>query len=37
VLDCIQQNMIYSEFPARSKVLEFWKEFGHRWAGFSDY
>jgi ADP-ribose pyrophosphatase YjhB (NUDIX family) len=37
VLDCIQQNMIYSEFPTRSKVLEFWKEFGHRWAGFSDY
>jgi ADP-ribose pyrophosphatase YjhB (NUDIX family) len=37
VLHCIQQALIYSEFPARSKVLAFWEQFGDRWAGFSDF
>ncbi len=37
VLRCIRQNMIYSEFPTRSKVLAFWQQFGERWAGFSDF
>jgi len=37
VLRCIQQNMIYSEFPTRSQVLAFWQQFGERWAGFSDF
>jgi 8-oxo-dGTP diphosphatase len=26
VLQCIQRNEIYSEFPTRSKVLEFWQQ-----------
>ncbi len=37
VLQCVQQGLIYSEFPARSKVLAFWEQFGERWAGFSDF
>ncbi|MCB0527519.1 MAG: NUDIX domain-containing protein [Saprospiraceae bacterium] len=37
VLRCIRDNVIYSEFPARSKVLAFWEQFGNRWAGFSDF
>lgn len=37
VLHGIQRGEIYSEFPARSKVLAFWEQFGDRWAGFSDF
>lgn len=37
VLENIRQGQIYSEFPARSKVLAFWEQFGSRWAGFSDF
>lgn len=37
VLESIRQGLIYSEYPARSKVLAFWRQFGQRWAGFSDY
>jgi ADP-ribose pyrophosphatase YjhB (NUDIX family) len=37
VLKCIRQGIIYSEFPARSKVLAFWEQFGNKWAGFSDF
>lgn len=37
VLQSIRQGIIYSEFPARSKVLAFWEQFGDRWAGFSDF
>ncbi|MFN0034739.1 MAG: NUDIX domain-containing protein [Saprospiraceae bacterium] len=34
VLECIEKNQIYSEFPARSKVVAFWEEFGSQWGGF---
>ncbi len=37
VLRCIRQGIIYSEFPARTKVLAFWEQFGGKWAGFSDF
>ena len=37
VLPCIRQGIIYSEFPARTKVLAFWEQFGGKWAGFSDF
>ncbi|MCC6463255.1 MAG: NUDIX domain-containing protein [Saprospiraceae bacterium] len=37
VLQGIQRGEIYSEFPARNKVLAFWEQFGDRWAGFSDF
>ena len=38
VLNGIKKNMVYSEFPSRSKALQFWEEFGNRWAaGFSDF
>jgi 8-oxo-dGTP diphosphatase len=37
VLEGIQRGEIYSEFPARNKVLAFWEQFGDRWAGFSDF
>jgi 8-oxo-dGTP diphosphatase len=37
VLDCIRNGAIYSEFPARTKVLAFWEQFGAKWAGFSDF
>jgi 8-oxo-dGTP diphosphatase len=37
VLECLHRHIIYSEFPARSKVLAFWEQFGNRWAGFSDF
>lgn len=37
VLQRIRSGEIYSEFPARSKVLAFWEQFGDRWAGFSDF
>lgn len=37
VLQGIRRGDIYSEFPARSKVLAFWEQFGDRWAGFSDF
>ena len=37
VLHCIRQGIIYSEFPARTKVLAFWEQFGGKWAGFSDF
>lgn len=33
VLHCIRQGIIYSEFPSRNKVLEFWKQVGTGWAG----
>jgi ADP-ribose pyrophosphatase YjhB (NUDIX family) len=36
VLNCIRRNEIYSEFPARNKVLAFWEELGRRWTGISD-
>lgn len=34
VLHCIEKGEIYSEFPARSKVVAFWEEFGVNWSGF---
>ncbi len=37
VLQGMLRGEIYSEFPARSKVLAFWEQFGERWAGFSDF
>ncbi len=37
VLEGIRRGEIYSEFPARNKVLAFWEQFGDRWAGFSDF
>lgn len=37
VLNCIRRGEIYSEFPARGKVLAFWEQFGNKWAGFSDF
>jgi 8-oxo-dGTP pyrophosphatase MutT (NUDIX family) len=37
VLVCLRRGQIYSEFPARSKVLAFWEQYGNRWAGFSDF
>lgn len=37
VIQGIRQGEIYSEFPARNKVLAFWEQFGDRWAGFSDF
>ena len=33
VLECIQRNEIYSEFPTRKKVLAFWEEFAQKWTG----
>ena len=33
VLECIQRGGIYSEFPARNKVLAFWEEIGQKWTG----
>ena len=32
VLQCIQQSMIYSEFPTQKKVLAFWEQLGIQWA-----
>lgn len=37
VINCIQNNQVYSEFPSRTKALKFWEEFGNRWAGYSDF
>jgi 8-oxo-dGTP diphosphatase len=38
VLGCIRRGEIYSEFPKRSKVLEFWEQFTQRWTpGTSDH
>lgn len=37
VLQGIRRGEIYSEFPARNKVLAFWEQYGDRWAGFSDF
>ncbi len=37
VLENMRRGEIYSEFPARNKVLAFWEQFGDRWAGFSDF
>jgi len=37
VLMGVRRGEIYSEFPARDKVLAFWEQFGGRWAGFSDF
>lgn len=34
VLQCINDGEIYSEFPARSKVVAFWEQFGKDWGGF---
>jgi 8-oxo-dGTP diphosphatase len=34
VLQCIKEGQIYSEFPARSKVVAFWEEFGRSWGDF---
>lgn len=36
VLDCIHRQEIYSEFPARNKVLAFWEHLGRKWTGLSD-
>jgi ADP-ribose pyrophosphatase YjhB (NUDIX family) len=36
VLDCIRRNEIYSEFPARNKVLAFWEDLGRKWTGLTD-
>ena len=37
VLECIQKGDIYSEFPARNKVLAFWDQLGTPWTGFMDF
>ena len=37
VLDCIRRGEIYSEFPARKKVLAFWEELGQKWIGLGDF
>jgi ADP-ribose pyrophosphatase YjhB (NUDIX family) len=37
VLDCIRRGEIYSEFPARKKVLAFWEELGQKWTGMGDF
>ena len=34
VLSCIRGNEIYSEYPARSKVVAFWEQFARSWGGF---
>jgi len=34
VLDCIKAGDIYSEFPARSKVVAFWERIGKNWSSF---
>jgi ADP-ribose pyrophosphatase YjhB (NUDIX family) len=34
VLQCIKDGEIYSEFPARSKVVAFWEQLGKEWGGF---
>ncbi|MFN0213508.1 MAG: NUDIX domain-containing protein [Saprospiraceae bacterium] len=34
VLKCIKNGEIYSEFPARSKVMAFWEAIGENWGGF---
>ena len=34
VLECIRRHEIYSEFPARKKVLAFWEELGKKWVGY---
>lgn len=37
VLDCIQKKEIYSEYPARNKVLAFWENIGKQWTGLSGF
>lgn len=37
VLDCIKEGVIYSEFPARSKVVAFWEQFKGQWGGFYSF
>jgi ADP-ribose pyrophosphatase YjhB (NUDIX family) len=34
VLECLNKGKIYSEFPARSKVMAFWEQFGRNWGGY---
>ena len=34
VLQCIKEQKIYSEYPARSKVVAFWEQFGKQWGGY---
>ncbi|MBN8678103.1 MAG: NUDIX domain-containing protein [Chitinophagales bacterium] len=34
VLQCIKDGDIYSEFPARSKVVAFWQQLGREWGGY---
>jgi 8-oxo-dGTP diphosphatase len=34
VLQCISDGEIYSEFPARSKVMAFWEQLGRDWGGY---
>ncbi|MBL7809199.1 MAG: NUDIX domain-containing protein [Saprospiraceae bacterium] len=34
VLQCIKDGEIYSEFPARSKVVAFWEQLGREWGGY---
>ncbi len=36
-LDCIRLGEIYSEFPARNKVLAFWEDIGRKWTGLTDF
>ena len=33
VLDMIEKNIIYSEFPTRDAVIAFWEQYGHSWPG----
>ncbi|MEN9415602.1 MAG: hypothetical protein RLZ62_1906 [Bacteroidota bacterium] len=37
VLEQIRKGGIYSEFPARSKVLAFWEQIGQKWTGLTDF
>lgn len=37
VLQCIQKSEIYSEYPARNKVLAFWENIGKQWTGLSGF
>lgn len=34
VLGCIQRNVVYSEFPSRTKSLAFWERIKGAWEGY---
>ena len=36
-LECIRRGEIYSEYPARNKVLAFWHHLGRQWTGMADF